>query len=139
MREIEVYSRRMQVAVMKPDGSVRVCGDYKVTLNSCLEVNQRSLPRIEECSQTINGGKKFTKYHAQAYNQVHLDEASRELTVYQHSQMSVLFEKTSEEFRGSLQAIRKIWFASKKEQMHLLPGLSRVSGTCDRQGRCKTS
>ena len=70
------------VAVMKPDGSVRVCGDYKVTLNPCLEVNQHPLPCIDDCFQTMNGGKKFTKLDlAQAYNQVQLEEAPRELTV----------------------------------------------------------
>ena len=70
------------VAVMKPDGSVRACGDYKVTLNPCLEVNQHPLSRIEECFKTMNDGKKFTKLDlAQACNQVQLEEASRELTV----------------------------------------------------------
>ena len=37
------------VAVTKPDGSVQVCGDYKVTLNPCSEVRQHPLPHIEEC------------------------------------------------------------------------------------------
>ncbi|CAC5368187.1 unnamed protein product [Mytilus coruscus] len=31
------------VSVMKPDGSVRICGDYKVTINSCLEAYQQLL------------------------------------------------------------------------------------------------
>ena len=46
---------------MKHDGSMQVCGDYKVTLNPFLEINQHPLPRIEECFQTMNGGQKFTK------------------------------------------------------------------------------
>jgi hypothetical protein len=69
------------VAVVKPDGSVRVCGDYKVTVNPCLEVNQHPLPRIEDCFQAMNRGKKFTKLDlAQAYNQVPLEEVAKELT-----------------------------------------------------------
>ena len=36
------------VPVVKPDKSIRVCGDYKVTINSALEVDQHPLPNPEE-------------------------------------------------------------------------------------------
>ena len=44
------------VPVVKPDNSIRVCGDYKVTVNFVLEVDQHPLPNPEELFLTLRGG-----------------------------------------------------------------------------------
>lgn len=49
------------VAVPKPDGSVRICGDFKVIVNQSLSVDQYPLPKVEDLFATLAGGKKFTK------------------------------------------------------------------------------
>ncbi len=68
------------VPVVKPDGTVRVCGDYKVTLNPNLEY-PLALPRVEECFHLMNGGHKFTNIDlAQAYNEVPLEDELKDLT-----------------------------------------------------------
>ncbi|CAC5419149.1 unnamed protein product [Mytilus coruscus] len=50
------------VPVMEPDGSVRICGDYKVTINSCLEAPQYPLPKSKDLFSRLNGGLyRYTK------------------------------------------------------------------------------
>ena len=74
------------VPVVKPDNSIRVCGDYKVTVNSVLEVDQHPLPNPEELFVTLSGGEKYSKLDlSRAYQQILLDEDSREyVTINTH-------------------------------------------------------
>lgn len=68
------------VPVLKKDGSVRICGDFKVTLNPHLHIDKFPLPKIEDLFQKLEGGVHFTKLDlSQAYQQVCLDEKSQEL------------------------------------------------------------
>ena len=65
------------VAVQKPNGRFCICGDYKVTINPALAINQYPLPRPEELFVSLAGGKKFSKIDlSQAYTQILLDENS---------------------------------------------------------------
>ena len=68
--------------VRKPGGKVRVCGDFKVTVNPVLINDVYSLPLLEELFHKLSGGTKFTKLDlADAYLQIKLDESSKQLVV----------------------------------------------------------
>ena len=49
------------VPVMKSNGSVRICGDYKLTANRVAQLDGYPLPSIEDLFARLAGGKKFTK------------------------------------------------------------------------------
>ena len=66
------------VPVPKQDGSVRICGDFKGTINPTLQAEQYPLPRIEDIFAHLAGGKKFSKIDLrQAYHQIELEEESK--------------------------------------------------------------
>ena len=70
------------VPVMKPSGAVRICGDFKVTVNPQIKVDQYPLPRPEELFASLNGGQQFTKLDfSEAYLQIELDEGGQECLV----------------------------------------------------------
>ena len=56
------------VPVPKKNGRFRICGDYKVTINQALEVDQYPLPKPEDLFATLAGGKKFTKLDLRTSN-----------------------------------------------------------------------
>ena len=74
------------VPVPKKDGSVRICGDYKGTVNPELQAEQYPLPRIEDIFAKLAGGQKFLKIDLrQAYHQLEMEEDSRKyLTINTH-------------------------------------------------------
>lgn len=68
------------VPVLKPDGSLRLCGDYKVTVNRFVKDVKHPLPTAEEIFAKLNGGQKFSKLDlSKAYNQFELTEESKEM------------------------------------------------------------
>ena len=53
------------VPVLKNNNKVRLCGDFKVTLNSALEIDEHPLPTIDELFANVAGGTLFSKIDLQ--------------------------------------------------------------------------
>ena len=69
------------VPVLKASGQIRICGDYKQTVNKVAKPDSYPLPHVDELYAKLSGGKQFTKLDlSNAYQQLMLDEASQELT-----------------------------------------------------------
>ena len=70
------------VSVPKKDGSVRICGDFKVSLNKQLRVDQYPLPRVDDVFASLAGGQRFSKIDLrQAYLQMEMDDTSKKFLV----------------------------------------------------------
>ena len=70
------------VPVVKKNGTVHICGDYKATINQATKKETYPLPRVEDLFANFSGGKYFTKLDlANAYLQLPLDLESSELVV----------------------------------------------------------
>ena len=68
------------VPVPKADGGIRICGDYKPTVNAQLEVAHHPLPTLELITSKLSGNKVFTKIDLKAaFNQLELDQESAEI------------------------------------------------------------
>ncbi len=108
------------VAVTKPSGATRLCGDYKVSLNKQIEVDSYPLPRPEELFAQLAGGKKFSKIDlAEAYLQVEVDDASKKLLtvnthqgLYQYNRLPfgvasapAIFQRTMEQITSGLEGV----------------------------------
>ena len=67
------------VPVLKKNGGVWLCGDYKLTINQAAPTEIYPLPSIEELLAAMSGGKYFSKLDLQnAYLQLPLDTASKQ-------------------------------------------------------------
>ena len=71
------------VPVLKADGkSLRICGDFKVTVNKASKLDRYLIPKIEDLFATLSHGTSFTKLDmSQAYQQIMLDDESKKYVV----------------------------------------------------------
>ena len=70
------------VIVPKPDGRIRICGDYKRTVNPVITNDIYPQPTPDELFSNMQGGKKFSKIDlTKAYLQVELHEESKRYLV----------------------------------------------------------
>ena len=67
------------VTVLKPDKvSVRVCGDFKQTVNPISTLDKYPIPKVDDLFSTLSGGKVFSKIDlSQAYQQLPLAVESK--------------------------------------------------------------
>ena len=69
------------VCVSKPNGKVRICGDFK-HLNRQLHIDQHPIPKIDELMAKLGKGEHFSKIDlADAYLQLELEEEAKKLCV----------------------------------------------------------
>ena len=70
------------VPVQKGDNSIRLCGDYKLTVNRAASVDTYPIPCLHDLFSKLAGGIIFSKLDmSQAYAQLCLDEESKQYTV----------------------------------------------------------
>ena len=89
------------VVAPKKDGHICICGDYKVTIDLSLDIDQYPLPKSDDIFTSLTGGTKFSVLDlAQAYNQLLLNNQSKKLvTVNTHQGLysaPALFQHTME-------------------------------------------
>jgi len=140
------------VCVPKKDGKVRICGDYKVTVNGALDVDQYPLPHPEDIFATLAGGKQFTILDlSHAYNQLLLDDESRELVtinthhgLYQYTRLPfgiasapAIFQRVMDtilqDIPGAMCYIDDIIVTGKDEEDHLR-NLAKVCERLEQHG-----
>ncbi|XP_058444176.1 uncharacterized protein K02A2.6-like [Malaya genurostris] len=122
------------VPVMKSNNKVRLCGDYKISVNPNLKVDDHPLPTIEELFVNVAGGKKFTKIDlSQAYLQLEVEKDDQEiLTLNTHKG---LYRPTR--LMYGIAAAPAIWQRLMEQVLNGIPGVTvflddiRVTGSND--------
>ena len=68
------------VIVPKADKSIRICRDYKVSVNPYVRTEGYLLPTTQDLFSSLSKGSVFSKLDLQhAYQQLEVEEASQEL------------------------------------------------------------
>ncbi|KAM7281959.1 uncharacterized protein ISCGN_002117 [Ixodes scapularis] len=112
------------VPVFKRDGSVRICGDFKVTTKPVVTVEKYPLLRVEDIWSALSGGQKLSKLDLRdAYQQLVLQDAARKcvtisttMGLFQHTRIpfgvtsaTAIFQREMDNlFRGMRHNLHKV-------------------------------
>ncbi|UYV67739.1 hypothetical protein LAZ67_5001822 [Cordylochernes scorpioides] len=126
------------VCVAKPDGQIRLCADFKKSLNPYLEDVKYPIPNIDLVLSNFQGKKLFTKLDlSKAYHQIEMDDISKKYLVvsthkglYKYNRLafgiktaSEIFQKTMESFFSGINDVYiyfdDILIASEDLESHL--------------------
>uniref|UniRef100_A0A5S6QA98 Reverse transcriptase domain-containing protein n=1 Tax=Trichuris muris TaxID=70415 RepID=A0A5S6QA98_TRIMR len=73
------------VPVIKEDGRIRICGDYKCTVNKVLKKDMYQIPAVSDILTTLKKGKIFAKLDfAQTYQQLPVEDSAKLQTIITH-------------------------------------------------------
>ena len=126
------------VVVHKPDSTIRLCGDYKSTVNRSLLVDRHPLPHPEEIFAMLAGGQQFSTLDlSNAYLQLTLDKQSSVYTtinthkgLYRYKRLPfgiaaspAIFQRTMDnilkDIPGTICYIDDILITAKNREQHL--------------------
>lgn len=109
------------VPILKSNNKVRICGDFKVTVNPNLIIDDHPLPTVDELFATMSGGKKFSKIDLrQAYLQMEVNPDDRHLlTINTHKG---LYECTR--LLYGIASAPAIWQRAIENILQGIPGVS---------------
>ncbi|UYV84424.1 hypothetical protein LAZ67_X002122 [Cordylochernes scorpioides] len=126
------------VCVAKPNGQIRLCADFKKSLNPYLEDIKYPIPNIDLVLSNFQGKKLFTKLDlSKAYHQIEMDDISKKYLVvsthkglYKYNRLafgiktaSEIFQKTMESFFSGINDVHiyfdDILIASEDLESHL--------------------
>ena len=101
------------VPIVKEDQSIRICGDYKVTVNSMSKLDNYPIPKAEDLFATLGGGEKFTKLDlSQAYQQLPLEEDSKQYTTINTHRACFNITGCPMEYRQRQVSSKELWKTS---------------------------
>lgn len=81
--DVAEYTTTPLIVVSKPNNTVRLCCNFKVSVNPHINVQQYPMPTCSEVFHALAGGTHFTKLDlADASLQLKIDEESKKYVVF---------------------------------------------------------
>ncbi|GJQ70586.1 hypothetical protein Trydic_g22984 [Trypoxylus dichotomus] len=113
------------VLAVKSNGSIRICGDFSVTINPYVRKDDYPLPRFEDITAKLRGGQYFSKLDLKdVYLQLQVHPESRKLFVisthrgyYQYKTLPFdvnfalsLFQRTMDQILSGIEGTKNVSF-----------------------------